>query len=249
EKVDGANVSIRRDGDKDVPWSRGGPLGSSNKYYFDAFRRYVFEGLTPHIYDLPEDLIIFGEFTHGGYGHILYDQQNLNTLFLIAVYNAKDEHFLPPSQSLEWLELLDLHNQIRMTPLLKEGKIDHDGINDLLLQKSSLYSGPLEGIVIHQYGSEFPEGLRMEKQYHPDFIEHDPNKVGLENALNLKRYIKAGQRLVSNDQTVTVNSILEEARLDLLRELSNSSRPSANNFQFSDRMCTEVEERVIPLFR
>ncbi len=196
EKIDGGNVSIRKQQGKVVPWSRGGPLGRSDKYYFPAFRHFVFELLAPEVYQLPENLVIFGEFPHPGYGHLSYNLENLNHFFLIGVYDSEAGRFLQPEQAREKLTGLGLMGRIRPTPLLGRGSLSKAKANRLLRQ-SCLYHGPPEGLVLHLYHPALPQGLQMQKYYHPQFREIDPGKEGVERYATFRRLVKAGQRVLA----------------------------------------------------
>ena len=96
EKVDGSNVSFRKNQEGQViPWSRGGPIGNRSKYYFDEFRKYLYStGLISNLREMPDNLILFGEFTSQGDGHIVYYPRNQSKFFLIGAYDIIDEKFI-----------------------------------------------------------------------------------------------------------------------------------------------------------
>ncbi len=246
EKIDGGNVSIRREGPRIVPWSRGGPVGRGQKFYFSKYRQYVFSHLTPEIFNLPGTIVPFGEFIHKGYGHIDYGDANTHQLFLITVYHTKKRQFLNPEEGWNRIRGIGLHTKIKPQPLLHRGSVTKETI-DRLLQQSSLYSGPPEGIVIHIYGEEYPNGIRMLKKYHPDFEEHDRTKEGPDAHMTLKRFIKAGQRLIVTKGSVSVEEIVHEAAMDVHKELApHHPLEEVRVAAYAQRDL--VEYRVMPLF-
>ena len=246
EKMDGGNVSIRKDGTRIVPWSRGGPLGRSEKYYFNAFRQSVFELLAPEIYKLPENLIPFGEFPHPGYGHIPYDTPYLNKFFLIGVYDTDAQVFLRPADSQQRLADIDVLRKIKVAPLLRRGSINQKKADELV-QHSGLYSGPREGIVLHHYDPAHPHGVKMSKYYHPDFRERDYNKEGIEQFTTLRRFIKAGQGLLAAGEEITLEGVLEAATRDIMGEMGSSSATQISRIIELKRSL--ITERVLPLFQ
>ena len=239
------NVSIRRDGGKVVPWSRGGPIGRENRYFFEAFRQYVFDRLAPEIYDLPDHIVPFGEFPHSGYGHIKYDPAYLNTFFLIAAYDANRGSFLPPAESQQILADIGIMQKMRPPQLLRRGTIDQK-IAERLVNSSGLHKGPREGIVLHQYGNVYSNGLRMQKYYHPEFKERDPRKEGVEQYTTLRRFIKAGQRLLSTGTEITLDAILTSAAQDIQTE--DSLLPAGEIQRVVSTKRALVEKKVLHLF-
>lgn len=248
EKVDGSNVSLRQYGGRIVPWSRGGPIGSADRFYFDDYRRYVYGTLISQtqIIDLPEELILFGEFTHSGFGHIDYGEENTNQFFILGFFNCSEKRFLVPEEVDEWAELLDLNNVVRRTPLLSQGEIKKRDIADLL-RESHLYNGPPEGFVVHHYNPRFPNGLQLQRHYHPDFRESTPSLESAERYLTVKRFIKGGQKALIEGQKVTIDTILENVIKDVLKE----NDPSLDEKELRQSVVKKrdlVKDRVIPLF-
>jgi len=247
EKVDGANVSIRKDGSgKIIPGSRGGPIGSKKKYYFDQFRRHVFETLVPEIYELPENLILFGEFTNVGHGHIRYDDENTNKIFLIGIYDCQQDFFLHPDQSNEWISLMGLESKIHSSPLVARGYIKGAKANRLL-QNSSLYDGFPEGLVLHQYSEEYLFGVKMTKCYHPDFQEINPRKRGISKFFTTRRFIKAGQKLLINDTAINISSILDKVIEDIITEIGKKEANISEIRQEANNHILRVED-ILPYF-
>ena len=248
EKIDGSNVSLRQYGGRIVPWSRGGPIGGANKFYFDDYRRFVYGTLIPQtgIFDLPEELILFGEFTHSGFGHIDYGRENTNQFFVLGFFNCEEKRFLIPQEVDEWTKLLDLDNVVRKTPLLCHGEIKKRDLHSLL-EQSQLYTGPPEGFVVHQYNPRFPNGLKLRRCYHPDFRESTPSLKGAEKYLTVKRFIKGGQRALIDGQEITIGVILENVVQDVLKERDNSFNEEKLRQSVAQNRDL-VMDRVIPLF-
>ncbi len=245
EKLDGGNASIRREGGKIVPWSRGGPIGRSNKYFFDAFRMFVFDLLTPEIYNLPEQLIPFGELLHPGYGHIRYQTLYLNKFFLIGMYDTEQRKFIAPSLAQRELDLSGLAGKIKTVPLRQQGSIDKESAERLVLQ-SDFYDGPAEGIVIHDY-DESERGVRMMKYYHPQFREYDPAQEGVKKYLTLRRLVKAGQQSLAAGQEISMDSIMAGVTQDVLRQDCNLKEKEVTEELRTLRQT--IEEKVLPLFK
>jgi len=249
EKVDGANVSIRKDNKNNVVgWSRGAPIGHSKKYYFNNFRRFLYESLNPQIYDLPENIIIFGEFTHNGYGHIIYDKENINKFFMIGMYDQDESKFLHPEISQEWLELMDLDKKIQSVPLFAKGKVNPSLIKKFLKQ-SKLYSGVPEGVVIHQYSDEFQHGLRFSKIYHPDFNEIDPKKKGVGKYITRRRFIKVAQNSISTSNgSFKANRIIEDTIEDIVKDTNLTKSELQNLRRMLYNKAGYIRDEIIPLF-
>ena len=246
EKLDGGNASIRREGGKIIPWSRGGPVGRSNKYFFDALRMFVFDLLTPEIYALPERFIPFGEFLHPGYGHIKYHTLYLNKFFLIGMYDTEQQKFIAPPLAQQELERSGLAGKIKTVPWLQQGSIDKDSAERLVLH-STFYDGPCEGIVIHDYDEKYEQGVRMVKYYHPQFREYDPSQEGVRKYLTLRRLVKAGQQSLAAGQEISVDTIITGVTQDVLRQ---DHRLKEKEVQEELRTLSQtIEEKVLPLFR
>ena len=136
---------------------------------------------------------------------------------MIGIYDSDASLFLSPEKAWEWVELMGLEEKIGRTPLVREGSIDRNTARKLL-RESKLYTGPPEGLVLHQYDQKYPNGVRMTKVYHSQFQEIDPSKEGVERYLTLKRFIKAGQKSLANTGSVSFDSIVSETVSDVLFE-------------------------------
>ncbi|MBI2666634.1 hypothetical protein HYX13_03410 [Candidatus Woesearchaeota archaeon] len=247
EKIDGANVSLRKEGQHLVPWSRGGPIGGARRYYFDAFRDFVFNKLAvdTSLYDLPEELVLFGEFTHYGSGHITYDHPHMDKMHLIGIYNAEGNTFLHPTESQVWIDLLHLDEKLPFVPLLHHGNLS-DQLASSLLHRSRLSHGSCEGIVVHEYGSQFSEGVRMRKRYHPDFREVDETKEGADKYLTLRRFVKAGQKLLAAKKEINLDALLAETVRDVCQE---ASLKPLRVYHTLEKHRERIIEEVLPLFK
>ncbi|MBS3139770.1 hypothetical protein J4479_02085 [Candidatus Woesearchaeota archaeon] len=247
EKVDGANVSIRREGFKIIPWSRARPIGRSNKYYFDQFRQFCFDAAMPEILELDPGLILFGEFTHAGNGHIDYGSENTNQFYAIGIFNLTQNRFILPEELEATLEQTELAKKVRSAPLRTKGEFN-PSLADSLLEYSSIYNGPPEGLVIHEYGPSFKWGLKLSKQYHRWFQETDLDKKGVERYLTFRRFVKAGQKLLTKNKEVTLEAIIEGVVEEVRPELM-SEKEAKRLLAEAEKRGKYIQNRILPLFR
>jgi len=239
EKIDGANVSFRKN-EKGilVPWSRGSQIGNKQGYYFEEFRKRFYSSNLPNLLqEMPEELILFGEFTHIGNGHINYNPKNANKIFPFGFYNFDENRFLKPQENEEWFELLEIKEEfkqgkiIKRVPKLYEGPITKNSIKNLTKTNSKLYNGVKEGVVIYDFGENQNNDVKMYKAYSGDFSEIDTKLKGIEKYLNLRRFIKAGQKAGEKGIEVNLDNIIKTAKYDVIKEanLTAQQKKELNN--------------------
>ncbi|MBT4651646.1 hypothetical protein HOC13_03945 [Candidatus Woesearchaeota archaeon] len=242
EKVDGSNVSLRNSGYKIQLWSRGGQI-KKTKYYFDEFRKFVYNQLYASLLALPEELVIFGEFVHKGYGHIPYDSKFVDKMLTIGIYNEEESRFLHPEERDEWLDLLGVSKIIPQVPLKSRGKINQRLLEGII-EKSDLYEGPPEGVIIHSYSPGYPNGVKLLKHYHPEFCEVDPSKKGVNKYLTRKRFVKAGQRILEGGITLDFEGLVHLTSVDVSDEMNSNSRDVVSPDKIRERILEDYPDKV-----
>jgi hypothetical protein len=243
EKVDGSNVSLRNGHNGVELWSRGGPIRKNNRYYFDEFRKFVYQNLHSKLIDLPKELVIFGEFVHPGYGHIPYDEKYTNKMQTITIYNEESGLFLHPNEANEWLDLLGASKIIPYVPLKSKGKVNCE-ILESVIQKSSLYDGPPEGLIIHRYSDDYKNGLHLMKCYHPEFQEINPRFEGIDKYLTWKRFVKAGQKLLESGTLPDFEGLVYLTAIDVSDEMNVNSKQSISQDEVMEKIREDYIDKV-----
>lgn len=214
EKMDGGNAHIRISQGRILAANRSKFLTDKDKKFpwFNDFLRWAKRNYS--FYDLPENLIVFGEWLAP---HTLeYDQENINKFYVLDLFDLETGKFFPYTKGKNLLKKVGVKG-LEFLSSLFHGKIK---IRDLeLLTKNSKYKkGFSEGVVVKDYPNQ-----RFAKLWTSS--------------------IKRDSPLVFSD-LVRVYFSMEEAgatisKLDLSKELHNDLTESGFNLPFE-----EVKEYV-----
>lgn len=249
EKIDGGNCSVRKEDGILVPYSRSRKLTQQDigSFYFRNFFNWVYS--VPELFNLSEDKILCGEWTHYGFGHICYNTEYMNKFFLLGVFDKNANKYLHPKDIDKVVDSLKIEDKIIRLPVLRKGSIDESITEELIEVPSNFYNGPKEGIVIHKYGNSFKQGLRMEKYFNREFREIDNNKSGIDKYVTKRRLIKAIQNLKTYGKNLSFESAASVATEDILREYKEYKRKELLDAFFKPEIEVLFEERVVPLFQ
>ncbi len=248
EKIDGSNCSIRKEDGIVTPYTRSRKVIQKDlrSFYFRDFFNWTYS--IPELHALEEDKIIFGEWTHYGFGHINYNPEYMNKFFLLAVFDRKENKYLHPEKTNELITSLNLNDKLIILPVLQKRNIDQTIAEEIVKSPSNFYEGPKEGIVIHKYGESFKSGLRMEKYFSHEFREIDMTKKEIEKYVTKRRLIKAAQNLHINRKSLSFENVAGAAVDDILRDHQEYKRKELIEAFLNPKIMTLFKEKIIPCF-
>jgi len=150
EKLDGGNTQIRNHRGRVLTGSRANFLKREELFRFDWFKNFNKWAKSNYsLYNLPENLIVYGEFM--AYHTIPYYPNVVNKFFLIDVYDMEKKRFLPYKKAQENLEGKFGVKNIPFLETLADGRLDLDQIKNLATEESTYTSYGREGVVIKDY--------------------------------------------------------------------------------------------------
>ncbi len=249
EKIDGGNCSVRKENGILAPYSRSRKLTQQDlgSFYFRNFFNWTYS--VPELFNLPEDKIFCGEWTHYGFGHICYNQEYMNRFFLLGVFDRNVGRYLHPRDVDKLVDSLEIKDKIIGLPVLRRGNINEQIAEELIDVPSNFYNGFKEGIVIHKYDNSFKQGLRMEKYFSKEFREIDNNQSGIEKYVTKRRLIKAVQNLKAYGKNINFESIASAAVDDILREYDEYKRKELLDAFLKPEIKVLFEKKIVPLFQ
>jgi len=221
EKIDGGNCQVRK-----VATGTGGftIFGGSRANFLKGAvvqRREWFQEMTKwmynngSLYNLPENLVMFGEFA--GNHTITYSPDFNNKFFLIDFLDLKIGRFMPYEEARRTVSQIGIEGVLTLDILFK-GKITDKEVKKILRKPSDYYPGHKEGVVIKDY---FSTPQVFSKVLHNEFAEKRIKKGGEIDYLTPARYKKAILRWLDEDENISnINelSLVESVRRDVLRE-------------------------------
>lgn len=222
EKVDGGNCQIRRKDYQLYPGTRSGYLKGpriERRPWFSRLTGWAYSNES--LYDLPENLIVFGEWM--GNHTIEYDPEFVNKFFVIDIFDTCNGKLVPYDKVPDLMGSFGVGGLNYLEPLVN-GKTTSAEIDSLVRnRKSDFYDGPMEGVVVKDYSAN-PQ--MAWKKLHPDFAERrttrfgDSGFKGIDAFLTPSRVIKAAYRLLDETSSpeLTVDAIATEVAGDILRE-------------------------------
>lgn len=189
EKIDGANASFQRVGDKILAFSRNTPLDESNN-----LRGFYEWTQTLDVTKLPEKAIHFGEWTAK---HKLDYGDNHSKFYLFDIYDNDFEEYLP----FDTVKKVSEYLGINLVPVLYEGKFQSIEHIQSFVGRSVL--GEIgEGVVVKNYNYKNKYGAQVFTKFVSD---------------HFAEVSKVKQHKVKADPlTEFINSTLTEARVSKL---------------------------------
>lgn len=150
EKLDGGNSQIRIYDGKIFTGSRANFLNREENFKFEWFKDFNKWAKSNYsLYNLPENLIIFGEFLSP---HTLkYKPEFENKFFFIDLYDLNQKKFIQYEVAKSGLEKDIGIEKILFLKSLANGKLDLSAIKDLAIYKSQYSDYGKEGVVIKDY--------------------------------------------------------------------------------------------------
>ena len=153
EKLDGGNSQVRVFQGNILTGSRANFLTREERFRFDWFRDFNNWAKSNHsFYNLPEDLIVYGEFT--SFHTLAYRPEFTNRFFLIDVYDTHDKRFIPYAQARKKLEGSLGIRDVLFLDSLKEGRLSLEELKDLATGESQYSAYGREGIVVKDYNAQ-----------------------------------------------------------------------------------------------
>ena len=152
EKMDGGNTQVRKSEGKILSGTRANFLTREKNFRFPWFSNFNKWAKSNHsFYNLPEDIIVYGEFTSP---HSLnYSPAFTNKFFLIDIYNLNQKRFIPYLEAVGTLKALGIGNLV-FPEVLARGEIDLDQAKELAMGESNYSAYGREGIVIKDYDNQ-----------------------------------------------------------------------------------------------
>ena len=204
EKIDGGNCQIRNRNWQLLPGCKANYLTNMNKENFEWFEKLLkWTYSNNSLYNLPEDIVVFGEWT--GNHTIRYGPAFSDRFAMIDVLDLNSKRFVEYSDAVKFLQEKKIEGVHILEPLITD-EIGAINIEKLVMEPSSYYDGPREGIVIKSY----TEPQAYFKAYHPDFAESRDEGFGNIDHLTSVRFRKAfygiceetGSRAVSLERLI-----------------------------------------------
>ncbi len=216
EKIDGGNCQVRKVAEgRLVAGSKANFLHGSylrKREWFERLNGWMHSNYS--LYNLPQDIIMFGEWS--GNHTIEYAPEHTNKFFLIDLFDVNLNCFTPYRESCERLSSLGIED-VAFTTELARGKITERDIERLLDQPSQYYNGPKEGLVLKDYTSSQQLFLKI---YHSEFSEKIRNLRGEVFYLTPARYRKNIYRLIEERgyAKLTSGQLVEGVQEDVRQE-------------------------------
>ncbi len=174
EKLDGGNSQVRVLAGRIFTGSRANFLNREEHFRFDWFKDFNRQTQSNYsFYNLPENLIVYGEFLSP---HTLrYKPEFENKFFLIDVYDISQRKFVPYEVARKGLKELGVEG-ISFLEILANGKLSFEDVKKLALGESRYSDYGREGVVVKDY-------------HHQKFAKlwrtsADPSKEGLIEEIN-----------------------------------------------------------------
>lgn len=143
EKIDGANASFQREGDKVLAFSHRSFLDGSKDKQLGGFYQWVQENIKAE--DLVEGYVYFGEWTNL---HKIDYGENLKKFFFFDIYDSGAERYLDMSDIRSEAE----HLGLTLAPIFYEGEyVSEDHIQSFVGKSMLAPDGVGEGVVVKNY--------------------------------------------------------------------------------------------------
>jgi len=210
EKLDGGNCQIRMFNGRLFCGTRANFLAREESFRFPWFNDFYKWAMSNRsLYNLTEDLIIYGEFTAP---HTLtYYPEFTNKFFLIDVYDIANRRFIPYVKAKNTLEENLNVEGICFLDVLAEGRLDLETVKGLAKAGSRYSPYGREGVVIKDY-----EKQRFAKLWRTSV---NPTKEGLieEITKTIISIINTQQIRVSLEDGLDIPRLSELIYEELLR--------------------------------
>lgn len=153
EKLDGGNSQVRFHNGRILTGSRANFLRREEHFRFPWFKDFNNWAKSNHsFYNLPEDLIVYGEFLSP---HTLkYKPEFESKFFLIDVYDLSHRKFIPYTDAKRSLEDNFGITDVLFLEALVKGKTSIDEIKRLAMEESQYSDYGREGVVVKDYNSQ-----------------------------------------------------------------------------------------------
>jgi len=167
EKLDGGNVQVRKHKGIILAGNRSKFLIDKDTR-FDWFQNFLKWAKGNYsFYNLPENLIIFGEWL--SHHTLSYPKKAENKFYVIDVFDTNEKKFLNYNEGEKLLDNFEIKDSRFLNPFL-EGKVNKK-ILEKIVQHSDYREGESEGIVIKHYPSQsfaklWASSIRKHAQIH-----------------------------------------------------------------------------------
>lgn len=234
EKVDGGNCQVRNLGSEIMPGSKANFLKKPFLERAEWFRKLnAWARSNPSLFNLDERTVLFGEWI--GNHTIDYDPRHLDQFLMIDLFDLNSNRFVDFNLARSYVHSLGV-NGLNYAEPIHHGKVTKSLIENLLLENSSLYRGPKEGVVLKNYDS----GNRF-KIYHPDFSERLRNRDGSIDFLTPMRFRKSIFRLSENTrsgESISPSDVV----YSVMQDISAEEGVKVNSYDVSDRLFDHINK-------
>ncbi|HTZ41692.1 MAG TPA: RNA ligase family protein [Candidatus Omnitrophota bacterium] len=208
EKIDGGNAQIRKIKGRVICGSRAHFLTREEFFSQDWFKDFQKWALKDYrFYDLPENLIVYGEWTSK---HVLnYRPDFTDKFFLLDVFDLDAKRFVPYNEGRDRLLGLKIEGPLYLRTLFS-GKIKTEQL-EKMVEKSDYRDGNMEGVVIKNYDlQEFAKLWTSTIKRKGIITQSDVKSIFLS--------------LADEGETVTKSKLLRQLESDLRRSNRNVSQ-------------------------
>jgi ATP-dependent RNA circularization protein (DNA/RNA ligase family) len=229
EKLDGGNTQVRTYQGRILTGNRANFLTREERFRFLWFKDFNNWAKSNHSFgNLPENLIIYGEFTAP---HSLnYFPGFTNKFFLIDVYQLDQGRFIPYEDAVKTLEGLGIQN-VFFPEILARGGISLDQAKELAMGESKYSAHGREGIVVKDYDSQkFAKLWRTSVDKTESGLADEVKKtIGSLSASGLLTQIPSSREDVDSLASMVLTELQRSGRIDKsLAEITDTIRKFAN---------------------
>ena len=226
EKLDGGNSQVRVYGGRIFTGSRANFLNREEYFRFDWFKDFNSWAKSNYsFYNLPENLIVYGEFLSP---HTLkYKPEFTNKFFLIDAYDLSQRKFIPYEVAKRGLEDDLGVKEVLFLDALIRGRISMAKIKKLAMDESQYSNYGREGIVIKNYN-----GQKFAKLWRTSV---DPTKKGVIEE------IKKTLSFLINNEMLNYEGLLKKGHIFDSTLASKDKIMSEDLFKYySEKVCEEL---------
>jgi len=215
EKLDGGNTQVRKYKGVILAGNRSRFLTDKDTR-FDWFQNFLKWAKGNYsFYNLPENLIIFGEWL--SYHTLSYSEKSENKFYVIDVFDTNTKKFLNYEGGKKLLNDFGIKDLRFFNPFLK-GKVNQK-ILEKIVQHSDYREGEAEGIVIKHYPSQsFAKLWASSIRKHPQI-----------HYLDLKR---THMSMIESGEDISIRSIMEKLYDDLRKSDLMVSQHQVQDYVF-----------------
>lgn len=224
EKMDGGNTQVRIHQGRILTGNRSNFLTREENFRFPWFKDFNnWAKSNTSFYNLPENVIVYGEFTAT---HSLnYFQRFTNKFFLIDVYNLDEGRFVQYDSAVKDLKKNGI-NGILFPEVLARGELSLGQAKEIAMGESQYSAYGREGIVIKDYDTQ-----KFAKLWRTSI---DKSKSGLTEEIKKTIRSLSASGLLLQNQGLTKGKSIDSLASLVLFELQRSGRIDKSLAEITD---------------